>query len=295
MFRQRLKLWLVFVLGAIGPLAFGDELTCAPKTGVMTIGPGQIAYIEAGQGRPVVMLHGLFAQKEQWAELLCMLAQANHRVVAIDLPGFGQSDGYPDDVYKLAAQAELVNAFIQNWTQGSVDLAGNSMGGAIATLLAASHPESVRTLAFIGAPMGFSMWGRELDAALAQGVNPFIPTTIDEVDLELSFLFATPPQLLRAEKQKLVDDYRVRLQHFQRIWSIVTVDMNLLRKVNPLDLPTLVLWGEEDRIFEIEGAPGIRSTLVNAVVEPLPGVGHLPMLEALEVVYNLYDEFLQKH
>ena len=80
-----------------------------PET--VNIGAGEIHYDRAGIGPPVILLHGLFAEKEQWRNVLCSLAAAGFDAIALDLPGFGKSNDYPVTIYDLNRQVELLDSF----------------------------------------------------------------------------------------------------------------------------------------------------------------------------------------
>lgn len=107
---------------------------CDIATGPAAMGDSGVAYARAGQGRPVLLLHGLFAQKEQWHDMLCALAGAGYTAVAPDLPGYGQSVGFPVEDYALERQVLLLHQFVGVLGFTAYDLAGSSMGGAIAWL-----------------------------------------------------------------------------------------------------------------------------------------------------------------
>ena len=94
--RSVLPLLIALVLWALlAAVARGAE--CAIDTGVQPLRGGAVEYRVAGTGADVVLLHGLFAQKEPWDPVLCRLSQAGYRVTAPDLPGYGRSTGFGID------------------------------------------------------------------------------------------------------------------------------------------------------------------------------------------------------
>lgn len=256
---------------------------------------GVVSYFETGNGPTVVLLHGLFAQKEQWLTLACGLSSAGWRAVAPDLPGFGKSTGFFISDHRLKRQAALVQQFIDYVADTPTHLAGNSMGGAVAALVAAEWPGQVRTLALIGGPMGVTRWGRQLQAAIDQGQNPFIPDTVALFDREMDLLFAKPPIIGDDHKQAAAAYYRNNLARHWAIWHTATQDALILEHATPQGLPTLILWGEEDQVFEVSALPSAQALFPRHRTLTLPRVGHLPMLEAPATVVQQYVRFLSKH
>jgi len=285
--RRYILLWsLVWLV----PSAAAD---CTISAGSIQFEDGDVHYHEAGTGPSVVLLHGLFAQKEQWDALLCALAASGRRALAPDLPGYGESRDFPLAVYPLAVQAERLHDLILGLGLGRLDLAGNSMGGTIAAVYAARHPRRVRTLAFIGAPLGATDWSAGVRTAIRDGINPFIPLDIDQFDLEMRLLFAEPPEIPDEVKEAAVAEYREHQLHYRQVWDIVNLDAGLLEARPPgRRPPTLILWGRRDGIFDVSGARPLKARWPGSRLEILPETGHLPMLERPAATAARYRRFL---
>ncbi|MBK1732055.1 alpha/beta fold hydrolase [Thiococcus pfennigii] len=259
----------------------------APPCGIVAVqiplAGGILHFSRAGQGPAVLLLHGLFAQKEQWHDLACALSAAGFAAIAPDLPGFGRSDGFAVTDYALDRQVALLDGLADALGLARFALAGNSMGGAIAALYAARHPERVGHLAFIGAPLGWVDWGPGLRQAILEGVNPFIPVDRAQLAREMDLLFAEPPALPEALADQLVADYRARRDHYRQVWDIVGLFDRVLADgaLAALDqgLSLLILWGEADAIFPVAGAASLHARLPQGRLVVLPQSGHLPMLE----------------
>jgi abhydrolase domain-containing protein 6 len=123
---------------------------------------GNLVYSRYGQGPAILLLHGLFAEKEQWHGLACALAAAGYSVIAPDLPGYGQSTGFPLPDYRLENQARFLHQLMRQLSLSRYDVAGSSMGGAIAAIYSRSYRQEFRTLAFLGSPLGVIDWGPEV-------------------------------------------------------------------------------------------------------------------------------------
>jgi pimeloyl-ACP methyl ester carboxylesterase len=265
---------------------------CAISQGAVRLQDGTLQYREAGQGPTVLLLHGLFAQKEQWDGFLCQLAAAGRHALAPDLPGYGESVGFPLAVYPVAIQAERLRELVEHLEIESLDIAGNSMGGAIAADYAARYPEGVRTLAFIGPPLGATDWSDGVKAAIRSGINPFIPLDTAQFELEIDLLFAQPPEIPETLRAAAIADYRQRLTHYRQVWDIVNLDARPLAGRQTSQPPIFILWGEHDGIFDVSGAPAFQARLPGSRLEILPATGHLPMLERPTESAALYLDFL---
>jgi pimeloyl-ACP methyl ester carboxylesterase len=289
--------WLLGWLALAPALALAETSACELRTARLVLEDGHaLAYREAGQGPPVVLLHGLFASKEQWADFQCQLAAAGHTTIAPDLPGYGKSQGFPLADYRVQAQAERLRQFTEHLGLDNVDLVGNSLGGTVAAIHAQRHPRQVRTLALIGGPFGLVPWGPKVEAAIEQGINPFIPVTLAELDLELSLLFVTPPDLPDADKNALLADSIANQRHSRQVWDIVNLDDRILAQQVGDSPPTFVLWGQADHIFAAEdGIQRMRQRDPKAEWQSPPGVGHLPHLEQPEQTAEAYLAFLRAH
>ncbi len=262
------------------------SLETAPVSG------GRIHYGRVGEGPPVLLLHGLFAEKEQWLGLACRLADSGYTAIAPDLPGFGRSLGFPMQVYALANQSARLDEFANALGLREFALAGNSMGGAIAAIYAQAHPSRVRSLALLGAPLGVVGWSSEMRAAIESGINPFIPQNDRELDLELALLFVRPPELPEALRKALVREYRQNYRHYVAVWNIVSLDSAILQSIERFAVSTRVFWGSEDRVFSIRGAHRLRSRLPADGFVALDGMGHLPQVESPDRVASAYLPFL---
>lgn len=257
------------------------------------LGEGTTAYQVAGSGPDVLLLHGLFAQKEQWNDVLCTLANAGYRASALDLPGYGQSKGYPVEVYALENQVALIDRLMQQRGITRVHLAGNSMGGAIAALYARSYPQHVASLAFIGGTLGIGEWAAPVRQAIVSGVNPFIPLAEAQLDLELRLLLTRVPELPPDAKQAMIAAYIDDQLHHRQVWDIVNLYGNALRSLPANRLPTLIVWGKQDLIFDVAGVQPLVDKYPASRQVLLDGVGHLPMLDAPALTARIYIDFLR--
>lgn len=263
----------------------------------VTVGPHQVHYLEGGASKggsePLVLLHGIFAEKDHWVDFARPLTGRYH-VIAPDLPGFGESGRLADQTYDYAAQTERLKDLLDALGVRRVHLAGNSMGGTIAALFAIQYPDRVSSVALIGAPHGIrSPQPSRMDGLVDAGKTPLIAHTEAEFVQMMDLVFAKQPfmpyPILYTTEREALRNADSNL----RLWNAQLKDRYLLDgRIAAVQQPTLVLWGEKDQVFDASGAELLRSRLTNARIEVLTGVGHLPMMEAPSATAQMYALFL---
>ncbi len=263
----------------------------------VTVGPHAVHYLDGGVAaagnEPLVLLHGIFAEKDHWVDFARPLT-GRYRVIAPDLPGFGESGRLPDQTYDYATQTERLKDLLDALGVRRVHLAGNSMGGTIAALFAIAHPERVASVALIGAPHGIrSPQPSRMDGLIDAGKAPLIARDKAEFAQMMDLVFAKQPFLpypiLQASEHAALQNADSNM----RLWNAQLKDRYLLDgRISALEQPTLVLWGAQDQVFDASGAELLRSRLQNTRIEVLPGVGHLPMMEAPSDTAQAYGRFL---
>lgn len=287
----------ILVLTALIGYSFGNALSaassCRVETHSIPVGNGTLFYNQVGTGRTILLLHGLFAEKEQWDSMMCQLSEAGYQAIAPDLPGYGNSKKFTVKDYALENQVTLLHQWLDRIGVQSLDVAGSSMGGAIAALYAQRYPNQVRSLALIGSPLGVIDWANPVRNSILNGVNPFIPIAKEQFDLEMSLLFVTPPNIPDSVKAKKVTDYRTRNRHYQQVWDIVNLYEEVLCQNLSLQRPILAIWGKQDQIYDIRGAERLQRCLPGSKIIQLPKAGHLLLMENAAEVASDYIRFLQ--
>ena len=167
------------------------------------------------------------------------------------------------------------------------------MGGTIATLYSQLYPQQVRSLALLGAPLGVTGWSDSVKKSILEGINPFIPITKAQFDREISLLFVTPPPISDVVKMGKVNDYVTRNRHYQQVWDIVNLYPDALCQAPHTQLPTLVIWGQADQIYDIRGVKRLQRCIPNSQSVQLPKAGHLPIVENTDRVASYYLSFLK--
>ena len=254
----------------------------------------RIEYLEGGKGDTLVLLHGFGANKDNWTRFAKHLT-SHFRVIALDLPGFGESSSAPDGVYTIRVQAERLKAFLKALGIKSLHLGGNSMGGNIAGAYASLYPEDLKSLLLI-APGGIvSSEPSEMYLRLKDGKpNPLVAESIEDYERLLDFVFVKKPFIPRAIKKHLIQEaiehQSLNRKIFKQLRS--SNDPPLEDMLKGVPVPTLIVWGGQDRVLHVSGAKILKAIMPNAKTEVMNAVGHLPMIEKPEETAALYSGFI---
>lgn len=241
-------------------------------------------YYDVGSGPTLILIHGIGGDADDWAFCLDALA-SSHRVIALDLLGFGRSDKPLID-YTIAGFVELLERFLRTLNIARATLVGHSLGGWIAATFALQSPQALHKLVLVDAA---GVWG---------------DTTALPVDLHVSTLahmrdifqhlfydkrFATDALIEMAYRQHLQrnDGYTIQsvLQHLRGGRE------HLDERIGQLSLPTLIIWGEQDEMIPLAIGRRIHQLVPASKLEVIPHCGHLPNLEKPSELVRCLLEF----
>jgi pimeloyl-ACP methyl ester carboxylesterase len=249
-------------------------------------GDVRMAYYEAGEGRPLLMVHGNFASKRWFTEQLTN-PPAGWRVVAPDLPNFGDSEALPEDI-GIEAYAKYLHAFVQALGLPSFVLVGHSLGGAVAQVYATEHPDTLLGLVLVAAPPpGGFVYPEELypvlerlkgdREALEQALGPTMAAR------RPPYFGALVDDALKMHPDAYTGNSRA-LGHYDVSARVARVTCPVLVVRGALDLPHLV-----SEAMARETA----ASYANARLELPSHLGHSPPLEDPAWFNKLLHEFLE--
>lgn len=247
-----------------------------------------------GPGETLLLVHGFGGDKDNWTRIARHLS-GRYRVVAPDLPGYGESDSPMDARYGIADEVERLHAFVGALGLTRIHLGGNSMGGNIAAVYAARYPNEVGSLWLI-ANSGLSTAPvSELRKSIAEtGQNRLIPSTPEQFREMLGFVMSRPPPVpdpvIDVLAARAIKAHDLRQKQFE---DLMTEASALEPLIAGLPIPTHILWGEQDRALHVGGADVLLALLPQASKTVMPGIGHVPMLEAPEAAALDYIAFRQ--
>ena len=263
----------------------------------------QIAYLDVGTGPPVILIHGFGGSMWQWEHQQHTLSQ-HFRVLTLDLPGAGLSDK-PDIDYRTDQMLEFFVGFMDAVQIPQAALVGNSMGAGLAIGMALTHPTYVSRLVLIDglpqhvmekltspsvrralettAPAWLVSFGNRLFGGL------MIESVLQEIVHDPALL--TPAVIERSNRNR---------QRPGLIKPILAVKENLpvwesgfATRIGEITHPTLVLWGEEDRVFPLAVGEGLHQTIKGSRFIRIPKAGHIPQWERPDLVNQELITFIR--
>jgi len=253
-----------------------------------------IAYLEGGQGTPILMLHGFAANKDNWTRF-CKFITPTYHAVALDLPGFGNSAYVENASYGIVDQAKRLDDFVKAAGLKKFHIVGNSMGGYISARYSIMFPEKVMTLGLFNSGGVTSPVPSEMRTKLSKGEpNPLIAKSADEFDRMLKFVFVKPPEIPWIVKNYLVQEAISHNASNSRISRQTSGELGALEPDLPkIKARTLVLWGANDRVADVSAVKVFEKGLPNCTTVIMKDCGHLPMIERPEEAAGHYLEFLK--
>jgi len=262
-----------------------------PEYQFMEVGGLRVRYADRGFGDSVVLLlHGFGGDLDNWMFNLDSLAE-KHRVLALDLPGHGQSVKTNVDP-SLSGMATFVRKFLDVLSVSSVHVVGHSMGGAIAMQLASDSPETVKSLGLICS----AGLGPDINSDYLRG---FVEAqTHQELKLVLQQLFADESlvnlQLVNdILNYKRIDGVEATLNALSETLISAGEQTFLTDNIVASGIPVLVIWGKQDRIIPVSHAQNFSAAGGSCVeVEIFDSAGHMVQMEKAQDVNRSLLNFL---
>jgi pimeloyl-ACP methyl ester carboxylesterase len=260
--------------------------------------PGlRVRYVRAGHGPAVVLLHGFASSLYTWKDVLPALA-AEHDVVALDLPGFGDSSiPRPLDA---ASFPGVVVAVMDRLGLARASLVGNSLGGAVAVAVAGTQPERVERLVVIDSA-GFNFRASDRPWLLRFLASPGAAAGLERLPVRRRVVAAGLRQVFFHDElvtEERIDEYAAPLLRpgaasaaAELLGGRPMTDFpGLAARVRA---PTLVVWGREDTWIPVAHAQRFADAIPGASVVIFEGCGHMPQEEAPADLATVLVSFLR--
>lgn len=271
----------------------------------VTVHEQRIAYLDVGTGPPVILIHGFGGSMWQWEHQQHALAE-HFRVLTLDLPGSGLSDK-PDIEYRPDQMVDFFVGFMDALEISHATLVGNSMGAGLAIAMTLEHPARVAKLVLIGglpqqimqkltspsirraletrAPAWLISLGNRLFGGL------MTESVLREIVHDQALL--TPAVVERANRNRrrpgLIGPL-LAAQDALPLW-----ESGFALRIVTVTHPTLVIWGEEDRVFPIAVGEELHRTISESQFVRIPHAGHLPQWEQPGLVNRSLIAYIQQH
>lgn len=260
----------------------------------------EIHYVDEGQGETILMIHGFGGHHRNFQKLADALKD-QYRVVRVDLPGFGLSDcpepADPAHPHFAKMYTDFMHDFIDTAGLDSMYVIGNSMGGMVAWNMAVAEPQKVKKLVLLASA------GYDLDKT-AKGLMIIKYKSLANAFLRGLPLFMSESGAKRcyADESK-VDEKEVKINN-----EITNREGNLKHMldmardtdfpdtalIQQVKCPTLIIWGKQDKIINVEHAARFKRDIPNSKLIYYDPCGHVPMIERTEDVKRDFLEFVKE-
>ena len=268
------------------------------------VGGNQIAYVETGQGDPLVFIHGFGGSIWNWEYQFTGLS-GSHRVIILDLLGSGMS-AKPDIPYSPKRLVEFFEQFLDSLKLQRATLVGNSMGAGLALAMALTSPKRVSALVLISGfpsdpqesvvspyyqefltrrpPLWLAKFGNWMAGRWAT------KTLLQEIIHDHALI--TPLVIERSYQNRHRSDFLPPL--FSLIDHIDQWKEEFGPRLNTIRHPTLILWGADDRVFPPDVGQQLQATIPGSKFHLIANAGHIPQWEQPSQVNALITEFLKQ-
>jgi pimeloyl-ACP methyl ester carboxylesterase len=273
---------LLLALAAGGCVTFqrAPSLPLAAEERLLLPGRGQLRVIDRNPGgpAPVVLVHGYGSSTVSYRPILDELA-VHHRVLAIDLPGFGRSDRRAGD-YSPGALADVVAAVLDAKGIARAHVVGHSWGASVALAFALRHPDRLDRLVLIS---GFVFDDQLLPLmrwARVRGLGELLYALFyrEAIGERLYLNFADP----RLVSEEMVDEVERQMALDGAVAAALAAARGMRfadQDYRRVGAETLLLWGREDRVARLGFGERLARELPHAHLVVLPRCGHIPMIE----------------
>jgi abhydrolase domain-containing protein 6 len=255
-----------------------------------------ISYLERpGKGETIVLIHGFGANKDNWNRFVRYIPK-EYRVIAFDMSGHGDNDKSVEKTYTIDYMASSLDQAVDTLGISKFHLVGNSMGGWISIVYTTRNPQKVISLCLMDNGGLLSPQPSDLQLALLKGQNPLIPTSRKEYDEFLKYVFYEQPFMPWPIHSVLADRAITSYDFNKKIWNeFTTQSTDIYPLLGELNVPVLVIWGDNDRIRHVSTTEVLKKSLPTSEIVIMKGCGHVPMLERPQETAQYYVSFLDRH
>jgi pimeloyl-ACP methyl ester carboxylesterase len=268
---------------------------------------GRVAYFDEGEGEPVVFVHGLVGTRTHFAHVAPAFAET-HRVIGVDMPGCGHSHK-PTSRLSIRAYADTLFELLSGLGIERSTLVGHSAGGLVVATAAMQQPHRVDRLALINSagmrayPLPSRLVGRAI-------MRPWLVSFM--LGVSASWILE---RIFHQKKNRFVDQFveeatrtgrdpevrRQTLREMGKVFHDLAPDLltaTVLQGAAELHMPTLIIWGDRDRLVPLATVEGVAARFRNARLEVIRDCGHMPMIEepirTIEVMRDFLGGIIQE-
>ena len=256
-------------------------------------------YLEGGpsDGEPLVLLHGFGGDKDNWAMYAPEMV-GKYRLIAPDLPGFGENTRDIGRDYDMITQAARVRDFLDAMGIDKCHIGGNSMGGFVSLRFALDYPERLISMTLFNNAGVVGTNESELQKEAQAGKNPLEIHSPEDVKRMLAFVAHKPMKVPGQFRKIFYEDFAVHRALLDKIfWTMVEdgTGKPLNDQLDRVKTPTLIVWGRHDQLIDVSCVDVLEDGIPNAESVVFENVGHIPMIEYPKGTAARHREFLAKY
>jgi pimeloyl-ACP methyl ester carboxylesterase len=257
---------------------------------------GEIVYAENDVKSDVtlVLVHGFGGNKDTWNWVVPAWNDKYH-IIVIDMPGHGDSVSKKTLSYTMTDQAERLHTFLEAKNIKKFYLFGHSMGGAISVHYALNHRENLKALILIDSMGMVQTKSDGVKLVEKSDKNPLYDVcTKERLETLLNYSMYKPPYIPDIVKDALLQQKCARRDLEKVIYEDMYNDVNVSAVVKDISVPTLILWGEKDRMTHVDDAAFFHETIKGSKLVIFKEVGHVPILEVPEQTAEAIEQFIKQ-
>jgi abhydrolase domain-containing protein 6 len=261
----------------------------------LRVGQQKIAYLEReGRGETIVLLHGFAANKDTWLRFVRYLPK-QYRVLVIDLAGHGDRSQAgqmetPLDVDHLQADFSRI---IDRLGGDHFHLAGNSLGGYVATFYARENLHKLITLGLFASAGVWPPKASDFQLALEKGSNPLLVDSPQDFDELMDLVFYEKPWMPWPVKSVLERELIKKYDFYKKMWDDIWNNRKDVTAFLPeIKIPVFLLWGDKDRILDVSSVAVYQEYLPDVQTQIIEDCGHALIVEKPEESAKAYTKFL---
>jgi pimeloyl-ACP methyl ester carboxylesterase len=215
-------------------------------------------------------------------------------VVIPDIPGYGESSMIEKDSYDLSNQMSRLHKFVQVLGLKKFHIAGNSMGGFFSGIYAVRYPDEVISVGLFDAGGVTSSEKSVVMKMIEKGENPLVLKDSNDVPRWATLLFVNPPRLPYPIKKVMTNTALANRKFYEKELKEIGPDFLSLEKELPkIKAPTLILWGDQDKVIDVSSVPVFEKGLNNHKTVIIKDCGHVPMMEKPQETATQYINFIK--
>ncbi|NGX52130.1 MAG: Lipase 1 [Candidatus Anoxychlamydiales bacterium] len=260
----------------------------------LSLGNNKFEYVEGQSGEPMVFVHGFQSTKSYWVPYFKKFHN-KYKVIAMDLPGHGNSSRPQNQKYSLQALSASLESFIEEKKIDNFHLIGTSMGGGIATIYAHNNPDKVKSLILIN-PLGIDQEMKsDLQVLMEKGKNLLFPSNLEEFDEMAIFITGKPLALSAYFKKHALTQMVKNYFFFKKAFNEMITTSKTLDDILPkIKTKTLILIGKKDKVIHPSSYEYFIRLMPNAEAVRFKNGSHAFIGKSFNKAIVSIDEFLKE-